>query len=316
MHDEREAHPGCYAQEHHQRVHKAGHARKVVLVRDIPEPVGERHSGNQQNQRADNHVAEAVAYARGIQEYAQQRAQKAGADVAQSLGEIGSADLDHEKVERHSGNQAGRAVHYRTSEYGAEASATQGCGQELQPERRCGQRLDLIEPPARRLEREIEARYVPRKLVHRHDLVEPGPLDGYELGIGIGASGGEYAVAQHEELLPLLAIVGCYALHGLLDTGDFRTVLEQYPPCFGCKAEDLFAVAFLHCKINDCQDTNIAFFATFAPRLVSRKDINEYRKYTQGPVCPRIRHSWFRDHRICDDGNPSQHSRRPGRKHT
>ena len=261
--DEREAHSGCNAEEHHQSVDQARHPRKVILVRDIPQAVGKSHARNQQNQSPDYHVSEAAPHTGGEQQYAEKGPDESRADIAKSLGQVRSADLDHEKVKHHGREQTRRAVRERPAEYRTEPPAAESRSKQLHPHRGRRHALDLLQPFAGRPEGQLQPRDVARELVHRHDLVEPGPLDGNELGVRIGTPGGKYAIAQDEELLTLLAIVRRDPLHRLLHSGDLRPVLEQYPARFGSEAEDLFAVDFLHFKKSGLPDCKYSFFCYF-----------------------------------------------------
>ena len=225
--EEREADTQGNADEHHHGVEQTGDAGDVVLVGNVAYAVGEGHSGHQGDDGPHEDVAEVMAEAQPVGEEADEGDDGSAADVAENLGEARGGDAQHEHVEEKSRHEGHCAVGKASAEDDAEGSAADGGGDDLLPEGTGRHAADGTKVLARLGKRVAPVLNVARQLVHGHHLVELRALEGDILDVGEAAARGEDAVAEHEEVAAVHAVVRRDALHGLLHTRNLCAVFQQ-----------------------------------------------------------------------------------------
>ena len=108
------------AEEHHQGVQQPGGSCKIVLVCQILDTVGEWHSGDQRNQRTDDHIPQVHTEPEAMENDAERCRKGAACNVADYLGGVRRSDEADESPEQGTCHEGRRSIHQPASEYDAE----------------------------------------------------------------------------------------------------------------------------------------------------------------------------------------------------
>ena len=215
------------AKEGQHGIQEARDASDIVLVGHVADAVGESHARNQGNDGTDNHVAQMIAEADTVQCETNRGGYQTSHDVAHDTRQSFGGDEKHEDPKHESGDERSKAVHEASAEDDAERRAAQGRGQDLLPGGFGFHGADLFQPILKLLQRVLALFHLARQLVDGHHFVEARSLDRDELGSGVVFVRGYNAVAEHEEVFVLNAIVAGDAPHGLFHARDLRTVFQE-----------------------------------------------------------------------------------------
>ena len=236
-----------YGDEHHQGIRKPGHSGEIILIGNIPEAVCEGDPGGKQYHRAHNHIAEIGPEAEAVEQYAEKGSDETRRHIGESLRKIRHAYPCDEEIQEKRGCQGGCSISQTAAEDDAECGASYSCGHVLFPERLGWKILDFLQPGACFLQGKVVCLNVTGELIDSSHLVQAGPLDRDELGVGIGTPGCEYSIAEHEKVLTLHSVMGSDSFHRILYAGNFRPILKQDSARFRGKSENFFGPYFVNC---------------------------------------------------------------------
>ncbi len=185
-------------------------------MRQVADAVGEGNSRNQRDDGPDDHVAEVRAQTQSEHHPAEQGGQQAARDGARDARKVPVTDEQHIDPEHQSGHERRYAVGEAAAEDDAEGRAAECGGRNLLPSGLRAHGADGLQPRLQLLEVALAHGNLAGELVHRHHLVETRSFDGDELGAGEPFRRGHDAVAEHEEILVVHAVVAGDAPHGLI----------------------------------------------------------------------------------------------------
>ena len=246
-HNQTDAHGDT--ERHQQSVQHPHRPGDIILIRNIRDCSGKRHTGHQRNDRTDDHFSQMVSDPTLIQQNTKQSHQRAAGDICRDLGKPPTCQIQKIQIQNNPAANAARlSTDLRRTE--AETGAAHSGGKNLMTFGFWRHFLDLDQPLSCLCGRVFSFHDLPGKLIdavtrsrrpHSMNMADSG-----KVLLPVAPSGKKNSAAQHKGIAGFHTVCPGNPEDGLLHPKNFSAAGKQDIPCQSRHIQRFTPVLFLH----------------------------------------------------------------------